>query len=31
MTQSNQFTFYGGGHRGTEAEFGRLAELVRRS
>jgi len=27
MTQSKQFTFYGGGHRGTEAEFGRQAEL----
>jgi hypothetical protein len=26
MTQSDQFTFYGGGHRGTEAEFGRQAE-----
>lgn len=26
MTDSDQFTFYGGGHRGTEAEFGRLAE-----
>lgn len=26
MTPSKQFTFYGGGHRGTEAEFGRLAE-----
>jgi hypothetical protein len=28
MTLSNQFTFYGGGHRGTEAEFGRLAEQI---
>lgn len=27
MTNSNQFTFYGGGHRGTEAEFGQQAEL----
>lgn len=26
MTQSDQFTFYGGGHRGTEAEFGQQAE-----
>ncbi len=26
MTQSDQFTFYGGGHSGTEAEFGRQAE-----
>lgn len=26
MTQSDQCTFYGGGHRGTEAEFGRQAE-----
>ena len=26
MTQSEQFTFYGGGHRGTEAEFGQQAE-----
>jgi hypothetical protein len=26
MTKPDQFTFYGGGHRGTEAEFGRLAE-----
>ena len=26
MTHSDQFTFYGGGHRGTEAEFGRQAE-----
>ncbi len=26
MTGLNQFTFYGGGHRGTEAEFGRMAE-----
>ena len=26
MTSSDQFTFYGGGHRGAEAEFGRLAE-----
>lgn len=27
MAQSDQFTFFGGGHRGTEAEFGRQAEL----
>ncbi|MGD8836347.1 MAG: hypothetical protein PVJ84_03080 [Desulfobacteraceae bacterium] len=26
MTDSDQFTFYGGGHRGTETEFGRQAE-----
>ena len=26
MANSDQFTFYGGGHRGTEAEFGQLAE-----
>ncbi len=26
MTQSDQFTFYGGGHRGTEAAFGRQSE-----
>ena len=26
MNNPDQFTFYGGGHRGTEAEFGRLAE-----
>ncbi len=26
MTKSDKFTYYGGGHRGTEAEFGRLAE-----
>ena len=26
MTQTDQVTFYGGGHRGTEAEFGRMAE-----
>ncbi len=26
MTHPDQFTFYGGGHRGTEAEFGRQAE-----
>ena len=26
MTQTDQVTFYGGGHRGTEAEFGRQAE-----
>lgn len=26
MTNLDQFTFYGGGHRGTEAEFGRQAE-----
>ena len=26
MTNPDQFTFYGGGHRGTEAEFGRQAE-----
>lgn len=26
MTDVNQFTFFGGGHRGTETEFGRLAE-----
>jgi hypothetical protein len=26
MTHSDQFTFYGGGHRGTETEFGRQAE-----
>jgi hypothetical protein len=26
MTNPEQFTFYGGGHRGTEAEFGHLAE-----
>jgi hypothetical protein len=26
MTQPEQFTFYGGGHRGTEAEFGQQAE-----
>ena len=26
MASSDQFTFYGGGHRGTEAEFGRQAE-----
>jgi hypothetical protein len=26
MTKPDQFTFYGGGHRGTEVEFGRLAE-----
>lgn len=26
MNKPDQFTYYGGGHRGTEAEFGRLAE-----
>jgi hypothetical protein len=26
MTHSDQYTYYGGGHRGTEAEFGRQAE-----
>jgi hypothetical protein len=26
MTDSDQFTFYGSGHRGAEAEFGRLSE-----
>ncbi|MBL0715322.1 MAG: hypothetical protein JJV98_16655 [Desulfosarcina sp.] len=26
MTDANQFTLYSGGHRGTEAEFGRQAE-----
>ena len=26
MVSADQFTFYGGGHRGTEAEFGRQAE-----
>ena len=26
MTEKDQFTYYGGGHRGTEAEFGRQAE-----
>jgi len=26
MTDPDQFTFYGGGHRGAEAEFGRLSE-----
>ena len=26
MTRKDQVTFYGGGHRGTEAEFGRQAE-----
>jgi hypothetical protein len=26
MTPSDQFTLYSGGHRGTEAEFGKLAE-----
>lgn len=26
MSHLDQFTFYGGGHRGTEAEFGRQAE-----
>lgn len=26
MTKPDKFTYFGGGHRGTEAEFGRLAE-----
>ena len=26
MSDTDQFTFYGGGYRGTEAEFGRLSE-----
>ncbi len=26
MSNTDQFTYYGGGHRGTEAEFGRQAE-----
>lgn len=26
MSNADQFTFFGGGHRGTEAEFGRQAE-----
>jgi len=26
MNNADQYTFYGGGHRGTEAEFGRQAE-----
>jgi hypothetical protein len=26
MSDLRKFTFYGGGHRGTEAEFGRMAE-----